>query len=444
MEEEKQQRKSVRDAFAEKFISVLESPEPLQWVKGWRSGEFSLPYNGQTERHYNGINRMILMFKAMEMGWSDPRYYTFHQVSRMDACRIRAGEKATAVEYWLVWDSKEKRSLTFQEYEKLLKLDPSRKEAEFRVYAKTAYVFNAAQVEGLQPLPQPEKEPLEENKLADEVIKTMTENMGVKLVYGGDEAYYSPATDTIHLPPEESFLTTADRISTTLHEIAHSTGAPSRLNRLLAGFYQDPESYSMEELRSEIASCFVAAEIDLGLSESAVQNNMAYVQHWLTAIKKDHNALFSAIKDADRIASFMVEQGRVEILREKLETMEQMPKQLEGMSYEIWQLKYTPENRPIMFSDYAFASLYRLTESRYEKVYEAPAEPDTDTLDKLFTKFNIDHPADFKGHSLSASDVVVLENNGERAAWYCDSWGFKEIPGFCKARDQVEKRGKAR
>ena len=66
MEDEKQQRKSVRDAFAEKFISILESSEPLQWVKGWSSGEFALPYNGQTERRYNGINRMVLMFKAID------------------------------------------------------------------------------------------------------------------------------------------------------------------------------------------------------------------------------------------------------------------------------------------------------------------------------------------------------------------------------------------
>ena len=311
MEDEKQQRKSVRDAFAEKFISILESSEPLQWVKGWSSGEFPFPYNGQTERRYNGINRMVLLFKAMEMGWSDPRYYTFKQVSQMDGCKIRAGEKATAVEYWLIRDTKEKRSMTFSEYEKLLKEDSSRKAVEFYAYPKTAYVFNASQVEGLQPLSQPEKSPLEENQLADEVIKTMTENMGVKLVYGGNEAYYSPATDTIHLPPEEAFLTTADRISTTLHEISHSTGAPSRLDRSLVGFYQDPEKYAVEELRAEIASCFVAAEIDLAMSESVAENNRAYVQHWLSAIKEDHNVLFAAIKDADKIADYMVEQGRV-------------------------------------------------------------------------------------------------------------------------------------
>ncbi len=203
--EEKQQRKSVREQFAEKFISILESEKPLEWVKGWGSQGVSLPYNGETGRRYNGINRMVLMFQGLEKGWSDPRYYTFHQVSRMDGCMIRAGEKATAVEYWLVWDTKEKRSLTFNEYEKLLKLDPSRKENEFRVYAKTAHVFNAAQVEGLEPLPQAARSPLEENKLADEVIKTMSENMEVRLVYGGEEAFYRPSTDTVH-PPEMHLL----------------------------------------------------------------------------------------------------------------------------------------------------------------------------------------------------------------------------------------------
>lgn len=134
----------------------------------------------------------------------------------------------------------------------------------------------------------------------------------------------------------------------------------------------------------------------------------------------------------------------MEALREKLEVVEQMPKEFAGQSFEIWQLKDTPENRPIQFADFAFASLYRLNESRYDKVYEAPAGPDTDTLDKLFTKFNIDRPADFTGHSLSVSDVVVLNDGGKRTAWFCDSWGFKEIQGFCKAPEQTERRSKIR
>lgn len=442
--EEKEQKKNVRDNLAEQFVKILESNEPLQWVKTWSSGRYSLPYNGQTDRRYNGINRMVLMLKAMELGWTDPRYYTFHQVSQMDGCKIRAGEKATAVEYWLVRDTKEKRSMTFSEYEKLLKTDPDRKEVEFYAYPKVAYVFNAAQVEGLQLLPQPDRPPLEENKLADEVIKTMAENMEVKLIYGGNEAYYSPATDSVHLPPRDSFFTTDDLTSTTLHELAHATSSPTRLDRPITGYYQDPESYAKEELFSELASVYASAEIGLKMSDSVVNNHAAYVQHWIAAIKENSNILFTALKEADKIADYLIEKGRVKELREKFELEAQQPKQLEGMSYEIWQLKDTPENKALLFSDYSYASLFRLNESRYEKVYEARAGADDDSLGSIYYKFNVNHPADFKGHSLSMSDVVVLNDGGKKTAHYVDRIGFREIAGFCKQPQHTEKRGHSR
>ena len=164
----------------------------------------------------------------------------------------------------------------------------------------------------------------------------------------------------------------------------------------------------------------------------------------MSQIKEDPNVLFAAIKDADKIADYMLEKGRVEELREKLETEEKMPNKITGISYEIWQLKDTPENKALLFSDYAYASLFRLTESRYDKIYEAQAGADDYTLDRIYYKFNVARPGDFRGHSMSMSDVVVLNIDGEKTAWYCDQIGFKEIPGFCKAQDQVEKRGRAR
>ena len=439
-----QQRKTVRDEFAQKFISILESERPLQWSKEWSTGNYSLPYNGETGRRYSGINRFILMFQALEKNYSDPRYYTFKQVSEMEGCKVRAGEKATAVEYWLLWDSKEKRSLTFPQYAQLRRDNPERKEEEFRPYPKTAYIFNASQIDGLQPLPQLELPPLEENRLADEVIKTMAENMEVRLIYGGDEAYYSPTTDTVHLPPQEAFFSTDARIGTTLHELSHATSAPSRLDRSVVGYREDPDKYAYEELLAEVSSTYVSAAIGASIPDSVIENHLAYVQSWLSQIKEDHNVLFNAIKEADKIADYMIEKGRVEVLREKLAIEAQMPKLVEGMSYEIWQLKDIPENRSIQFADYAFASLYRLTESRYDKVYEAPTTSDTDTLDKLYTKFNIDHPTDFKGHSLSISDIVVLNDHGKRTGWYCDSFGFREVAGFCRTPQQSEKRGRVR
>lgn len=437
-------KKNIREEFAEKFIKMLESDKPLSWTQGWSTGNgFQPPYNGESGRRYNGINRFILMLKSLERGYDDPRWYTFNQVDKMEGCSIRKGEKSTPVEYWAMYDTVEKKSMNLSAYQQFLKDHPDRKEDEFNLYVKTANIFNAGQVDGLQPLPAAEQHEFEPHLLAEEAIKTMSENMEVRLTYGGDQAYYSPVSDSIHLPRRESFFSEAEYVGTTLHELAHATGAPSRLDRPLALLSADREGYAKEELVAEIASTFCSAELGVEMPESVVNNHLSYVASWIKAIKDDNNVLFHAIKEADKAANYLMEQGRVQELREKLTIEAQMPKGFQGATYEIWQLKDAPENRPIQFADYAFASLYRLTESRYNKVYEAAADADTDSLDKIFTKFNIAHPADFTGHSLSMSDIVVINQGGKKTAHYVDTWGFQEVKGFAQPQKQTEKRGRA-
>ena len=103
--------------------------------------------------------------------------------------------------------------------------------------------------------------------------------------------------------------------------------------------------------------------------------------------------MFTAIKEADKIADYLIEKGRVAELKEKLNLAAEAPRQLDGMSYEIWQLKDAPENKALLFSDYAYASLFRLDESRYDKVYEARVGVDDDSLRSIYYKFNVNHPA---------------------------------------------------
>ena len=74
--------------------------------------------------------------------------------------------------------------------------------------------------------------------------------------------------------------------------------------------------------------------------------------------------------------------------------------------------------------------------ANYEKTYTAPLTPGT-TLEGIFEKFNIDRPEDFKGHSLSVSDVVVLHQNGQDTAHYTDSIGFVEVPEFLREQKQI-------
>ena len=113
--EKQEQKKSVREEFAEKFISILESDKPMQWVQGWANSGFSRPYNGGSNRAYNGLNRFILSFEAMERGWTDPRFFTFKQASD-EGYSVKKGEKSTRVEYWAVWDDVEKKSISISDF----------------------------------------------------------------------------------------------------------------------------------------------------------------------------------------------------------------------------------------------------------------------------------------------------------------------------------------
>lgn len=106
-------------------------------------------------------------------------------------------------------------------------------------------------------------------------------------------------------------------------------------------------------------------------------------------------------------------------------------------SYSIFQLKQGEEYCDLRFEpfDRLQATGHKVQIESYDLVYHAPLS-EQDTLEGIYTKFNIDHPEDFKGHSLSVSDIVVLHQNGKDTAHYCDSFGFTEVPEFLKQQEQ--------
>ena len=100
-------------------------------------------------------------------------------------------------------------------------------------------------------------------------------------------------------------------------------------------------------------------------------------------------------------------------------------------TFSIYQLKQGDETRDFRFEPYdrLQAAGNAVDKANYELVYSAELTPGT-SLEDIYTRFNIDHPKDFKGHSLSVSDVVVLHQNGQDSAHYVDSFGYKEVPEF--------------
>ena len=102
-------------------------------------------------------------------------------------------------------------------------------------------------------------------------------------------------------------------------------------------------------------------------------------------------------------------------------------------SFSIYQIKSGDETRDYRFEPYARlqATGHSVDRANYDLVYTAPLDSKT-TLEDIYRTFNIDHPADFKGHSLSVSDVVVLHQGGKDTAHYCDSFGFQQVPEFLR------------
>ena len=130
-------------------------------------------------------------------------------------------------------------------------------------------------------------------------------------------------------------------------------------------------------------------------------------------------------------------EGQVKELYAKAQETAKTAEQDKG-TFSIYQLKHGDETRDLRFEPYdrLQATGNVVDKANYELVYSAELTLGT-SLEDIYTRFNIDHPKDFKGHSLSVSDVVVLHQNGQDTAHYVDSFGYKNVPEFLQEQKQL-------
>ena len=130
-------------------------------------------------------------------------------------------------------------------------------------------------------------------------------------------------------------------------------------------------------------------------------------------------------------------EGQVKELYAKAQETAKTAEQDKG-TFSIYQLKHGDETRDLRFEPYDRLQVTGnvVDKANYELIYSAELTPGT-SLEDIYTRFNIDHPKDFKGHSLSVSDVVVLHQNGQDAAHYVDSFGYKSVPEFLQEQKQL-------
>ncbi len=315
-------KNNLRETIAEAFVNALNKNQ-LPWQSMWLSQR---AYNATNGTIYHGVNALWLSFCAELKGYTDPRWCTFKQ-AKENGWNVRKGEKGTQVEFWSVYDTKTRKTVSFTEMDRIISSNPDRKD-DMRVLSKHYTVFNAAQIEGIPQLEQlnPTVDVAAIRAQRDVLLK----NMGLVFHEGGDQAFYRPSDDSITMPPDTAFKDDYGYMSTLLHECGHATGHESRFNRDLSGRFGS-ESYAKEELRAEIASAFTAQALGFG-AESAelstsLENHTAYIQSWAKVITDAPNELFAAIKDAEKISDYLIEKGEFERVQkaqvqEKDETFE--------------------------------------------------------------------------------------------------------------------------
>lgn len=298
----------LRTEMAQRFLDAL-NQEQIPWKACWQQ---ALPQNAVSGKPYHGVNAMYLSYFAMAMGYQDPRWCTYNQAQEK-GWQVRKGEKSSMVEYWAYYDLKQKKLLSWAETRRLLKDDPDYKK-NLQLSSRCYRVFNAEQIDGIPPYSLKQTDIGQLRSKRD----TLLQNMALSYREEGIRAYYSPGTDTVTLPPEASFDDTYSYMSTFLHEAAHASGHPARLNRNIGGMFGSDE-YAKEELRAEIASAFAAQALGLRLTDRQLQYHMdqhsAYLQSWTSRLKDAPEELFRAIRAAEEISDYLIEQG--EFLQEQ-------------------------------------------------------------------------------------------------------------------------------
>jgi antirestriction protein ArdC len=165
---------------------------------------------------------------------------------------------------------------------------------------RTFSVFHASQIDGIPALgPSPVAKSVPERVEDAEIIVKAS---GVPMRIGGDKAFYSPALDFIQMPPDAAFHSPEQRASVLLHELAHGTGHPSRLNRNLSGGFGSA-AYAKEELRAELTSVTVGSTIGLPCD---IANHASYIQSWIATLKQDRREIFHAAAEAQRMADYIL------------------------------------------------------------------------------------------------------------------------------------------
>jgi antirestriction protein ArdC len=298
MEQNDQKTRDVYAIATNKIIEHLEKGT-VPWRKPWTDA--GLPKNLISKKPYRGINVWLL---AM-CGYPHNLFLTFKQIKELGGS-VKKGEKAHIVLFWK-WIKKDKATDTDTSQHLGEATDKPKMKPLLRYYL----VFNIDQCIGIPetsiPIVSRPNEPL---IACEKVLDEMP--LVPKIEHKEQRAYYHPEADIINMPRMDTFVSSEKYYATLFHELVHSTGHTSRLNRkeLMTKDAFGSEQYSIEELTAEIGASYLSSHTGIIVDDFA--DNAAYISGWLDVLKKDKRFIIYASAQAQRAAEYILNQQQSE------------------------------------------------------------------------------------------------------------------------------------
>ena len=315
--------------FAEMMRNIITKAKSKNWKQGClgvKGTILGLPQN-ISGRTYSGGNSFFLMADTSEKGYNTPVYMTFKQAKDRNL-HVNAGEKSVPIFKWGLSIKDEKgKTVSEEDYNAMSKEE--RDKFSVRPYPKVYHVFNIDQT-NLSEVNKKKydaivarfKAPDEEvkdskgmyiNDALDRMFKEKAWHCDIRYNKPSSRAFYVPSQDFIVLPMKEQFNIgkTAEEVyrdgmeyySTALHEMAHSTGHESRLNRQFGA--KRTEGYAHEELIAEMTAALVGST--MGFDKKILENNANYLKGWLENLKRNPESITTIMSDVGKASDMIIE-----------------------------------------------------------------------------------------------------------------------------------------
>lgn len=270
----------VYEIITDQILAALESGT-VPWQKPWTG---TGPKNLASKKGYRGINSFLLSLR----GFSSPYWVTFNQCKDLGGM-VKAGEKSTKVILWkpVKKGENEEKSFVMLRY--------------FNVFNVEQTTIDPSKIPALNA----ESNDIQPIEACAAISRRYLDDSGPTLKVGG-AAFYRPSEDSVTMPPIQAFRKAEEYYSTLFHEITHSTGNGTRLNRptMTDSCPFGSTNYSKEELIAEMGAAMLCGVA--GIANVTIDNSAAYIASWLGKLRSDPKLVISAAAQAQKAADLIL------------------------------------------------------------------------------------------------------------------------------------------